>query len=177
MLGKHKFSSYCAMAFTVARVGLISNRVVSVISILTGLFLSYESASLFYLYEFTSRLFLFMVPMYILVVAFVLGLIATLAGLLLLGNRPSCLAMFYTFAAGLLSLALIQWSDSDNGFPPVPAILLYGYPAFIFVYFNLPAVLGSLNKIRQVKDLLAGLAAGISIPVVSMLLFRGYGYS
>jgi hypothetical protein len=110
------------LTFKLIKTRSIIEIILSFLSIVAGIILTYHSAYLIYAYHFSSKLFLFMVPMTELISELVIGLFLTFSGSYMLLNHRNktvfykltgMLIMLLPFNLNLLDLLRqIWWTNS-----------------------------------------------------------------
>jgi hypothetical protein len=154
------------------------NKIIAPVLILGGLFLSFQSAALYYNYTFTSKLYFFMYPLTAIVISFLLGLISMIAGSLLLRRKSNSLLFLYLFSFGAVFNFFNELTKDYPAFlSGIDRIIIITLAILVIIYFNHPKVLDVLDKKSRKKELVLGLIFGLTINIVPTLIFQNYLYS
>lgn len=110
------------LTFKLIKTRGIAEIILSFFSIIAGIILTFHSAYLIYAYHFSSILFLFMVPMTVLISELVIGLFLASSGFYLLSNHRNqtifykltgILIMLYPLNLNLLEFLRQYWSTNS----------------------------------------------------------------
>jgi len=85
------------------------NKILGISLIAIGFFLAIDSAKLYYYYNYTSLLFVYMLPTYELLARFILGLLLIPIGTLILLEKKSGFRILYRIAWGMIIYGAIRF--------------------------------------------------------------------
>ncbi len=132
----------------------ILDKVIGLLSIAAGLFLVYNSSELFYNYNFTNKLYCYMVPMRTLVTFFLFGLTLISASFLLLKKNSLSLNLYYILSVGLLFFPFNAIVDHQDSLFLVVAVGSVIVAIGILVYFKFRPAFDSQKTIDRKKTII-----------------------
>lgn len=158
----------------------IIEKLISILSLVIGLILSYESIYLIYAYNFSSILFLFMIPMTSLISNLIIGLFLIYSSLNLISSNKRT-TFFYKLTGILImlhpiNLNLLDYFKNDWTIRSLFILILIPFGSILYIVFNQKKYKSSEQTLTMFRYDIVKVTIGLFTFLLIDLFFWGWNY-